>query len=444
MKKTVRRIAVLILVIALATFTAASSLASSYTSQADSLKELGLFQGTNNGYALDRAPTRAEAAVSLIRLLGKEAEVKAGTYDMPFTDVPDWAANYVGYMFENGLTKGKTSTTFGSNDACDAKMFTTFVLRSLCYTEADGDFVYDKAIDFSFEIGLSAGTGSVGTFLRDDMVALAYSALFQEMNDGSGNTLLEKLVADGAVSASTAAKYFDKYDTYAAFMDLMSKQDFEKIHMRTTTAQDMLFSGTSMKTNQQNDITIVSKGSDVTYKQVSTSDAAGKPTTTTTYYTDGWLYMDTADGKMKMEMPMDLASIISQTGLTTLISPFYLIQNIVKTETNDGVEYKLSLAPTMSAGASQMPQSSDMTTTSDSTTEATVKFSAAGVLTSYSVVTTTETTTTMSGQTSSFSMSTKMTGEILEYGDVVKVVLPADLDDYEELKMPVMPTAPAQ
>ena len=46
------------------------------TDKAQVLNELGLFQGTNNGYELDRAPTRTEAGVMLIRLLGVEKQAK--------------------------------------------------------------------------------------------------------------------------------------------------------------------------------------------------------------------------------------------------------------------------------------------------------------------------------------------------------------------------------
>ena len=40
------------------------------------LDELGLFQGTEQGYELDRTMTRAEGAVMLVRLLGGEAEAR--------------------------------------------------------------------------------------------------------------------------------------------------------------------------------------------------------------------------------------------------------------------------------------------------------------------------------------------------------------------------------
>ena len=77
---------------------------------ADYLNSLGLFNGVGTGadgkpnYDLDRAPTRQEAVTMLVRLLGKEDEAVNGTWDMPFTDVDDWAAPYVGYAYAEGLT----------------------------------------------------------------------------------------------------------------------------------------------------------------------------------------------------------------------------------------------------------------------------------------------------------------------------------------------------
>ena len=50
----------------------ASAFAANYTELQIHCTKWGLFQGTQNGYDLDRTPTRAEAAVMLVRLLGKE------------------------------------------------------------------------------------------------------------------------------------------------------------------------------------------------------------------------------------------------------------------------------------------------------------------------------------------------------------------------------------
>ena len=75
--------------------------AANFTHCADALKNMGLLVGTQNGYELDRTPTRAEAAIMLVRLLGEEDAAMVGNYDVPFTDVPDWAAPYIGTAIRN-------------------------------------------------------------------------------------------------------------------------------------------------------------------------------------------------------------------------------------------------------------------------------------------------------------------------------------------------------
>ncbi|MBQ5355183.1 MAG: hypothetical protein IIU08_04870, partial [Clostridia bacterium] len=59
---------------------------------AAALKSLGLFRGVSDtNFDLNRAPTRVEALVMLIRTLGKESEALGGNWTHPFTDVPSWA-----------------------------------------------------------------------------------------------------------------------------------------------------------------------------------------------------------------------------------------------------------------------------------------------------------------------------------------------------------------
>lgn len=68
---------------------------------AETLYELGLFKGTGTDAAgkpvfdLGRAPTRAEAVTMLVRLLGKEEDARSGSWEIPFTDVANWAKPYV-------------------------------------------------------------------------------------------------------------------------------------------------------------------------------------------------------------------------------------------------------------------------------------------------------------------------------------------------------------
>lgn len=145
---------------------------------------MGLFGGTGtdaNGnpiFDLDRAPTRQEVITMLVRLLGKEAEAKAGTWSVPFSDIADWARPYVGYAYTNGLTNGTSATTYGGTDVVTASQYLTFVLRALGY-EAGTDFQWDRAWELSDRIGLTSGQYNINTssFTRGDVAIISAQAL---------------------------------------------------------------------------------------------------------------------------------------------------------------------------------------------------------------------------------------------------------------------------
>mgnify|MGYP000069685407 CR=1 FL=1 len=124
--------------------------AANFTNCADRLKDVGLFQGTNQGYQLDKAPTRAEASAMLVRLLGKEAEAEKLTYTAPFTDLKGWEKPYVQYLYSNGLANGTNRTTFNPTGKCTAQMYAVFLLRALGYSDT-ADFSYANAIETARE-----------------------------------------------------------------------------------------------------------------------------------------------------------------------------------------------------------------------------------------------------------------------------------------------------
>ncbi len=171
---------------------------------AEKLKALGLFQGVgtnpdgSTNFDLARKPSRTEALVMLIRLLGKDNEATSGSWTHPFTDVPKWADNYVGYAYENKLTNGISATEFGAGTA-SYKMYLTFVLRALGYSDKGGlDFTWDMPDDLAFSVGIMAPGMHHDNFLRADVVLVSEAALNAMLKDGS-NTLLDKLIEDGAV-----------------------------------------------------------------------------------------------------------------------------------------------------------------------------------------------------------------------------------------------------
>lgn len=194
----------------------ASAFAANYTNCADSLHEMGLFQGTQNGYDLDRTPTRAEAAVMLVRLLGKEAEAKALTYTAPFTDLKGWEKPYVQYLYSNGLANGTSRMTFNPTGKCTAQMYAVFLLRALGYSDT-ADFSYANAIETAREQGIyDTGIINVQNFLRDDAAAASYTVLSVSPKNSEG-TLLDQLVSENAITEADAKRYQSLFSSYAQY-----------------------------------------------------------------------------------------------------------------------------------------------------------------------------------------------------------------------------------
>lgn len=202
----------------------ASAFAANYTNCADALHEMGLFQGTQNGYDLDRTPTRAEAAVMLVRLLGKEAEAKALTYTAPFTDLKGWEKPYVQYLYSNGLANGTNRTTFHPTGKCTAQMYAVFLLRALGYSDT-ADFSYANAIETAREQGIyDTGIINVQNFLRDDAAAASYTVLSVSPKNSEG-TLLDQLVSENAITEADAKSYQNLFSTYAQYREATAGMD---------------------------------------------------------------------------------------------------------------------------------------------------------------------------------------------------------------------------
>ena len=130
-----RFLTTLVTVLVLTAALAVTASASTYDAAAEDLSKIGMFRGTEQGFELDRAPTRSEAAIMLVRLYGAEEKAAedyaAGTISHPFTDVSDSVAPYVAWLYTNGITKGTTETTFTSRASCGSQQYVVFLLRAL-------------------------------------------------------------------------------------------------------------------------------------------------------------------------------------------------------------------------------------------------------------------------------------------------------------------------
>lgn len=159
----------------------ANSPNSKYVSYAFKLKDMGLFNGNNEDFMLAKQPNRIEVAVMLVRLLGKEELALAQKYEHPFSDVPSWANDYVGYLYHIGMTNGISELNYGSYDLVNGYQYLTFMLRILGYDDAKGDFTWDNSIDYAFNKGLinqkDYNELKENVFLRDHLVKYSFKII---------------------------------------------------------------------------------------------------------------------------------------------------------------------------------------------------------------------------------------------------------------------------
>lgn len=297
----------------------ASAFAANYTNCADSLHEMGLFQGTQNGYDLDRTPTRAEAAVMLVRLLGKEAEAKALTYTAPFTDLKGWEKPYVQYLYSNGLANGTNRTTFNPTGKCTAQMYAVFLLRALGYSDT-ADFSYANAIETAREQGIyDTGIINVQNFLRDDAAAASYTVLSVSPKNSEG-TLLDQLVSENAITEADARRYQSLFSSYAQYREATAGMDallHYSVNSEFASPAAVTHDGRTVMQVQTSETTVFDREKNelltdrkMTLSAPNTSD---KQLLTQSYLSDGALYH-----KLNGSWSAELVTAAEQEGLAAM------------------------------------------------------------------------------------------------------------------------------
>ena len=418
---------------------------------ADQLKDLGLFQGTEQGYELDRAPTRAEAATMLVRLLGKEGEAKTLDYTAPFTDLADWEKPYVQYLYDNGLTTGATAPMFEPEEGCSAQMYTTFLLRALGYSDAEaGDFTYAQAVSFGESIGLvDYANCNQDNFLRDHVAAMSLTALDTPVKGDESTVLLEKLVADGAVDANQASDLLTFFDRYASYTDASSKMNnATKMDMTANIAADVAMDGTkimdlTMPLNIKVDADLenmdqsqIAMTGTVTVNMSESMVEQGAPATINQdiayYYTDGVYYMNMGGQKFKMDMSVEdvMAQLGDLTGMQSS-EPLCLIESIDESGNDMTVTYSSS---GMNALVNSVLANMGMDTSS---MDVQIKFEnvsskvtiANGDIKNMDL--SMQMSMTVEGQ--SITMNMTMDYTVNGLGDSVQITLPSDLDTYVDM-----------
>ncbi len=442
MKKKLRLLASA--AIATVAVTAAAG-ASNFDANADILKDVGLFQGTGQGYDLDRAPTRAEAATMLVRMLGKENEASKLDYTAPFTDLSGWEKPYVQYLYDNGLITGASENTFDPHGKCSAQMYTTFLLRALGYSDMNGDFTYDNAMDFARNINLvDMFNCDENNFLRDHVVAMGMTALGNPTK-GSDVRLLDQLVENGAIDKTKAeplTQFFDGIDVFAAAnaeSANITKMDVTADVLASVKMGGMDILSMSMPLQMQieadvNSLENMKMAMTGTLNMKTTplipapDDAIPQDIPIEYYFADGMYYMSLMDEKVKMEMPLDTITDLVQE-YSSIKLPVSLVKSLSKTDDvytlnyneavlNSFINKMLGAIGTLNADVKASINSLTLNTkiTDNQLAAFDIKMNMS---------------TAVAGESVDMDMSMKYT--VNKTGDEVTVTLPNDLETYKEL-----------
>lgn len=433
--------------------------AADFEGTAQSLNDLGLLAGSESGFELDRAPSRAEASAMLVRLLGKENEAQelwtkqqAG---FPFTDMEGtaWAKPYVSWLEKNGLAAGTgDGTTYAPSEKCSAQMYATFLLRALGYSDAaGGDFTYQTAMDFAREKGVvDLVNCDEKNFLRDDLAAMSYTALSVQPKSGEAD-LLSKLVAEGAVADNDASKAvrekFADYRDFVAANEAMGDETSVALKLNADIA--MQVAGESMKITMAQDMTMAldpAKPEDMEMsmvgkiKMVSGGETIEMPNAM--YFKDGTAYVE-ADGQ-KIKMPMGMEEALAQAEMINVDGvsgePITAITDLKKTTASGKTTYEVTYDAKLLGGLAEAIQGSmmdEMLNLGDGSFDFSIDklviretVDAKGALDSMSM----DMVITMSAMGEKMTMDMKMDMDITATGSAVKVKFPSSFADYVDLE----------
>ena len=272
--------------------------ASDYDSVAQELAGIGMFRGTASGFELDRAPKRSEAAIMLVRLYGAEEEANAqyaaGEITHPFTDVSDFTAPYVAWLYTKGITNGTSATTFSAQNPCTKQNYLVFLLRALGYQDG-ADFTYADAEEFAEECGFYEPSYFEGEFLRDDLAALTEQALAANVKGGD-QTLLAALVDGGGIDADAAKPLMDKIDTYRAMVSASSMKDVSAVDADISMAMLASADGESSDAQFLINLRVDTAGRSPKYAVTTALTADDETFQSSTWYKDGWVYKELISG----------------------------------------------------------------------------------------------------------------------------------------------------
>lgn len=169
---------------------------------------LDMITGTGTGkdgsvtFALERDLTRLEGAVMAVRLMGMESAVLSGSYSHPYTDVPEWASGYIGYLYSCGLLETTNTGKFQPQSPASVETFMSWMLYALGFRMGEGDYNLLNAAEKARFAGICV-TDADEPLTRGDAAVAMYNTLRANVK-GSNKMLSEVQVAEGKLSYTDA------------------------------------------------------------------------------------------------------------------------------------------------------------------------------------------------------------------------------------------------
>ena len=153
-------------------------------------------------FDLHRDLTRLEAAVMAVRLMGMEDEAAGGAYAHPYTDVPEWAAGYVGYLYSCGLLEQSADGLFAPQAPASLESFMSYMFYALGYRMSEGDYNLMTVVSQARSAGICV-TADGEPLTRGGAVVSMYNTL-RASTRGSSRVLSDLLVEEGKMSYTDA------------------------------------------------------------------------------------------------------------------------------------------------------------------------------------------------------------------------------------------------
>lgn len=353
-----RFLTILLTTLALTAVLCVTASASSFDGAAEELATIGMLKGGADGFALDRAPTRGQAAIMLVRLYGAEQRAqdtyRSGRITCPFTDVNETTAPYVAWLADEGLANGTSETTFGAGEPCTARAYTIFLLRALGYQDKE-DFTTAGAQKFAEELGLvdtSALHG--GDFLRDDLVALTYQALATDRKDGKA-CLLDHLIQECDLNVEGGEQLVEKIRNYRAVN--ASGKSFQegisaKLDVNVAATLSTIAPGQTqpsgeveqMEASVAGEISMRMKDSDLQMAMDLTVKADGESENIKMWLDGDWMYAQSGEDTLKMNVGQEYAELL-ESSMDKNASAFslLLVEDIDKKTSGDEVTYTMEM-----------------------------------------------------------------------------------------------------